>query len=314
MNSNTDEKNRLKRAATIASVALAISLSLLKTFGALYTGSLAVLSSMIDSLADIFASSITFIAVKISSKPADSNHRYGHGKVEAVSALIQSAFVAGSGIFVMYDGFSRMLKPVTIEQTGAGILIMSVSLIATLALIVFQKYVAQKTRSQAIAADSAHYTVDVVTNVSIILTLIVVKLFHISWFDTLTAFTVSSYLIYNAYKLARDALALLTDKELGEEIRLNIKKIVLSHDFAKGIHDLRTRDLGGIFMFEFHLELDGDLSLYQAHEYTDAVEASLLRVYPGAQIIIHEDPAGLAEDRLDHKIICSGPDASDCLL
>lgn len=99
---------------------------------------------MIDSLADIFASSITFIAVKISSKPADSNHRYGHGKVEAVSALIQSAFVAGSGIFVMYDGFSRMLKPVTIEQTGAGILIMSVSLIATLALIVFQKYVAQR--------------------------------------------------------------------------------------------------------------------------------------------------------------------------
>lgn len=314
MSLNPEESRKLKKIATIASVSLAISLSLLKMFGALYTGSLAVLSSMIDSMADIFASSVTFIAVKISSQPADSNHRYGHGKAEAISALIQSAFVAGSGIFVMYDGISRFIKPIQVEQTGIGIVIMLISLISTLALIAFQKYVTSHTASQAIAADSAHYAVDVATNLSIIITLIVVKILDWNWFDTLTAFVVSAYLLYNAYKLARDAIGLLTDKELDDKIRLNIKKIVLSHDFTHGIHDLRTRDLGGEYMFEFHLELDGTLSLYQAHTYTDEVEKALLKAYPNAQIIIHEDPAGLDEDRLDHKIRCSNPNASDCLL
>lgn len=219
-----EESKKLKKTATAASVALAVSLSLLKMFGALYTGSLAVLSSMIDSLADIFASSVTFIAVKISSQPADSNHRYGHGKAEAISALIQSVFVAGSGIFVMYDGISRFITPVKVEQTGIGIAIMLISLFGTLALIAFQKYVTRHTASQAIEADSAHYTVDVATNLSIIVTLVVVKFLGWSWFDTLTAFAVSAYLLYNAYKLARDAVGLLTDRELDDEIRLNIKK------------------------------------------------------------------------------------------
>lgn len=314
MPSDLEKNNRLKKTATIASISLAVSLCLLKTFGALYTGSLSLLSSMIDSLADIFASSITFIAVRISSKPADSEHRYGHGKAEAISALIQSAFVAGSGMFVMYDGIRRLITPTPIEKTGIGILIMLISLIATTVLIAFQKYVTRKTNSQAISADSAHYTVDVVTNLSIILTLIAVEIFHVSWFDTLTAFAVSAYLIYNAYKLARDAVAVLTDCELSSEIRMNIKKIVLNCPFAKGIHDLRTRDLGGAYMFEFHLELDGNLSLYQAHEYTDLVEKEVKKAYPDSQVIIHEDPAGLQEDRLDHKIICENPNDTDCLL
>lgn len=292
----------LKKNAAIASISLSVGLSLLKTFGALYTGSLAVLSSMIDSLADIFASSITFIAVKFSSKPATADHRYGYGKAEALSALIQSAFIAGSGIFVMYDGFSRIFYPRQLEQTDIGILIMVISLIATIALILFQKYVTKRTASQAISADSAHYTVDVLTNISIIISLVVVKLFQISWFDTLTAFVISSYLLKNAYHLASDAVKILMDAELSDEIRLNIMNIVKESPFAKGIHDLRTRDLGGTYMFEFHLELDGELSLYAAHDLTDLIEEDILAAYPNAQIIIHQDPAGIKEERLDQKI------------
>ncbi len=300
---NQEQTNRLKKIATIASVSLAVSLSLLKTFGALYTGSLAVLSSLIDSLADIFASSITFIAVKYSSRPASDNHRYGYGKAEALSALIQSAFIAGSGIFVMYDGFSRLISPVTLEKTDTGILIMVISLVATLGLIFFQKYVTRRTTSQAISADSAHYTVDVLTNASIILSLLVVKIFNIGWFDTLTAFIISSYLLFNAYKLARDAITLLMDTELSDDIRTNIIRIVRTCPFTKGIHDLRTRDLGGTYMFEFHLELDGNLSLYDAHDLTDMVEDEILEAYPNSQIIIHQDPAGIKEKRLDHIIL-----------
>ena len=292
----------LKKKATIASVALAVSLSLLKLFAALYTGSLAVLSSMIDSLADIFASSVTFIAVKFSSKPASYEHRYGYGKAEALSALIQSAFVAGSGMFVLYDGISRLITPRPLEEAGVGIIIMVISLVATLGLILFQKHVCRLTASQAISADSAHYSVDVASNAAIILTLVVVKLFGINWFDTLTAFAVSGYLLFNAYKLAAAAIATLMDRELSEEIRQQIQDIVGKCEGVLGMHDLRSRDLGGAYMFEFHLELDGNLPLYKAHEYTDMVEEAVIRQFPNSQVIIHEDPAGLKENRLDHKL------------
>ena len=284
---NNEQITALKKKATLASVSLAITLSLLKTFGALYTGSLSVLTSMIDSLADIFASSVTYIAVKVSSKPASRNHRYGYGKAEALSALIQSAFVAGSGIFVLYDGISRLITPRPLEAAGIGIIIMVISLISTLALIMFQKRVCRITLSQAICADSAHYTVDVITNAAIILTLIMVKLFDISWFDTLTAFVVSSYLLINAYKLARDAVAMLLDHELPDSIRDRVREIVLEEDGVRGMHDLRTRDLGGAYLFEFHLELDGNLPLYEAHEHADRVEAAITHCFPGAQVIIH---------------------------
>lgn len=303
MSSLTPQKsNKLKNAAALGSVSLAVLLTIIKTIGVIYTGSLAVLSSMIDSLADLFASSITFIAVRFSSQPADCQHRYGHGKAEALSALIQSAFIAGSGIFVMYDGINRFINPRPLIETGIGIGVMLISLVLTIILIIFQKYVAARTHSQAISADSTHYTVDVVTNISIILTLFIVKTFDVSWFDTLTALIVSAYLLINAYRLAQNAVALLMDKELDADIRENIQKIVLSSAHVRGMHDLRTHDLGTGYMFEFHLELDGQLTLDVAHQYTDEVEKALQRVYPDAQMIIHQDPAGLHENRLDHRL------------
>lgn len=300
--SEKEAQNRLKRAASTASVALAAALTLLKVAAAVYTGSLAVLSSMIDSLADIFALSITFVAVKFASMQATDDHRYGFGKAEAISALVQSAFVAGSGIFVLYDGIMRLFMRKTVGDPDFGIVVMVISLAATTALILFQKYVAKRTNSLAIAADSAHYTVDVVTNLAIIATLVVVKLFEIYWFDTVTALAVAGYLLLNAYKLACGAVSVLTDAELSDDIRKKVCRIVMENPFSQGIHDLRTRDLGGAYMFEFHLELDGDLPLSAAHEMTEAVEDNLLDEFPNAQIIIHQDPVGVKEERLDHKL------------
>ena len=300
--SEKEAQNKLKRAALAASVALAAALTLLKVAAAVYTGSLAVLSSMIDSLADIFASSITFVAVKFASMQATDDHRYGFGKAEAISALVQSAFVAGSGIFVLYDGIMRLFMRKTVGDPDFGIVVMVISLAATTALILFQKYVAKRTNSLAIAADSAHYTVDVVTNLAIIATLVVVKVWGIYWFDTVTALAVAGYLLLNAYKLACGAVSVLTDAELSDDIRKKVCRIVMENPFSQGIHDLRTRDLGGAYMFEFHLELDGDLPLSAAHEMTETVEDNLLDEFPNAQIIIHQDPVGVKEDRLDHKL------------
>ena len=247
---------------------------------------------MIDSMADLFASSITFIAVRISSQPADLRHRYGHGKAEALSALVQAAFITGSGCFISQP----------LPQADFGLLVMVISLILTIILISFQKYVAVRTASKAINADAAHYSVDVITNLSIIITLLVVKFFGLEWFDTITAIAISSYLLYSSYKLAYDAVALLMDKELDDSIRDNIAKIALSCDHICGLHDMRTHDLGSHYMIELHLELDGNLSLSAAHQYTDNVETELQKAYPGAQIIIHQDPSGLFENRLDDSL------------
>lgn len=298
----TEQQNKLKKAAAAGSVCLAVFLTLIKTAGVFYTGSLAVLSSMIDSLADLFASSVTYFAVRVSAQPADFSHRYGHGKAEALSALIQSAFIMGSGLFVMYDGINRFITPAPLTQTSFGIAVMAVSLALTLILIFFQRHVAERTRSQAIRADAAHYTVDVATNVSIILSLVVVKVFDASWFDTVTALVISVYLIANARKLAKEAVAMLMDKELGNGIREKLRRLVLSCDHVEGMHDLRTRDLGGQYMFELHLELDGNLSLFEAHRYSDEVETKIKEIFPGSQVIIHQDPAGLYEKRLDEEI------------
>ena len=295
-------QNKLKKQAAAASVALAVFLTLLKTAGVFYTGSLAVLSSMIDSLADLFASSVTYVAVRVSSQPADKTHRYGHGKAEALSALLQAAFISGSGLFVLYDGICRLITPTSLTQTSFGITIMFISLLLTFGLILFQRHVAAQTNSQAIRADAAHYTVDIVTNASIILTLLIVTFFEIGCFDTFTAVAIALYLIANAYKLANDALALLMDKELSSEIREQLQKLILSCGHVEGVHDLRTRDLGGQYMFELHLELDGNLPLFKAHEYADNVEEKIREVFPGAQIIIHQDPAGLYEQRLDAEL------------
>ena len=299
----TEEKNKhLKKIATFASVGLSVGLTLLKMFAAFYTGSLAILSSLIDSLADIFASSITLIAVKYSSKPASFGHRYGYGKAESISALVQAAFIAGSGIFVLYDGICRLFEPKPMTEVGLGMVVMLISLVATIFLISFQKYVAKKTNSIAIEADSEHYSVDVITNISIIITLALVSWLKLDWIDTLTACFVALFLLSNAFKLAKRAVATLTDAELGADIRKKVCEIVMEFPFSKGIHDLRTRDLGGAYMFEFHLELDGDLPLSAAHELTELVEDNIHDAFPNAQIIIHQDPVGHEERRLDREL------------
>lgn len=299
---NKEDLNRLKRLAATLSVSLAVALCFLKIFGSIYTGSLAILSSLIDSLADVFASSLSFVAIKFSTRPASLEHRYGYGRAESISALAQSAFIAGSGLFVMYDGITRIISPAPLEQTDFGIMVMTISLLATLALIAFQKYVTKKTASPAIKADSAHYTVDVLTNLSIIISLLVVKFLGINWFDILTAFVISAYLIFNAYKLAAEAVSALTDRELSPEIRQKVIDIVNNSDGIKGYHDFRSRDLGGTYFFEIHLELDGNLTLNITHQLTDKVEEAIKRQFPEAQVIIHQDPYGLRENRLDYTI------------
>ena len=293
---------KLKNLAAVLSISIAALLSLVKAAAVFYTGSLSILSSMIDSLADVLSSLITYVAVCISDRPVSERHRYGYGKAEAVSALVQAAFIAGSAGFILYDGVMRFIHPVVVEQTILGISIMLFSLVLTLGLIIFQRYVVKHTNSKAIEADSAHYTVDVLSNFSVILSLLVVRYFHWQWFDILTAALIAIYLAFNAVHLAYDALNEITDAEVDEAIKQDIINIITSVDGVKGFHDLRTRVSGARMFIEIHLELDGQLSLFKTHTIADMVEEKIMASYPQAQIIIHQDPYGIKENRLDNQI------------
>lgn len=294
--------NTLKNLAVIFGVILSVTLILVKLFAFIKSGSLAVFSSLIDSVTDLFASTVSFLAVYFSSKPASINHRYGFGKTEALSALLQALFVGASGLFVIVDGIKRLINPVEINQIDIAIYIMVFSIISTLFLVLFQTYVAKKTNSLAIKADRAHYVVDFLTNSTVIISLICVHFFGFYLFDVIAGLFISVYLLYNAYSLAKESIDLITDRELSNDIRENIKHIVLETDGVLGMHDFRSRSLGDIYFVELHLELDGNISLYSAHDLTNIVEKKITESYPNSQILIHQDPYGVNEERIDHKL------------
>lgn len=301
MSSNNND-NKLKKTATIASVGTAVLLVIVKAIAAFFTGSLSVLSSMADSLADVFSSLISYIAVHYAAKPLSVEHRYGYGKAESVSALLQAAFIVGSAGFILYDGIYRFIYPQKVNDTTLGIGVMLFCLFCTALLVLFQRYVIRKTKSQAIAADSLHYVVDILSNLSVIISLLIVKYVHWEWFDILTAIAISLYLIYNAWKLALEALQEITDKELNADIKENIIRLMCSVEGVLGCHDLRSRVSGSRWFVEIHLEFDGNKTLTETHSLADLAEHKVLEVYPQIQLIVHQDPHGLKENRIDNTI------------
>lgn len=296
------EPRRLRRWAAVASLTLATLLALLKLVAAVATGSLAVLSSLIDSLADIVASSITFVSVQISQQPPDRGHRFGHGKAESLSALAQAALVAGSATFVLIDAVRRLGDPQPVQATGLALGVMAVAIVTTLALVRFQLQVVKATGSPAIDADSVHYRADLLTNFSIVASLLLTRQFGWLWLDPVMGAAVALYLGWHAYRIGSGAVKVLMDHELPLATRDQIKAIVLGHPEVQGLHDLRTRESGTTQFIELHVELDGRMELNSAHEITDTIEAELFAAFPAAEVILHQEPAGLEDTRLDDRI------------
>src|SRR6266576_2031781 len=151
--------DRLRRLATYASVTVAAWLE---------TGSVALLSSLVDSLLDAAASVVTLVAVRHAMSPADREHRFGHGKAEPLAVLGQSAFITGSAMLLLAEAVRRLLWPVPVENPPAGIGVMIFSIVLTIGLVLFQRYVLRRTGSIAITADELHYRGDLVLNLSVI--------------------------------------------------------------------------------------------------------------------------------------------------
>ncbi len=283
------------RLATVAAVASALMLLGLKTWAYFATHSVALLSSLADSALDLMASALNFMAVRFSLTPADDAHRFGHGKAEPLSALGQAAFVAGSGVLIVVEAVSRFLAPAAVLNSGLGIAVSAASIVVTLALVSFQRMVVKRTGSLAITADSLHYTGDLLLNGSVIVALALSSIGNFPWADPVFGLVISAFILVNAVRIATHAVAALMDRELPEDDRARILAIAVRHPKVRHVHELRTRSSGAQKFIQMHLVLDHTLSLLDAHRIADDVEKAVEAAFPGADIIIHEDPEGVAE-------------------
>lgn len=292
----------LMRMATYASVSVAAILIIAKLVAWSLTGSVAMLSTLVDSLLDGLASVVTLIAVRHSLMPADREHRFGHGKAEALAALAQAAFVTGSAVIVIFHAGTRLFQPQQITATNIGISVMVGSIILTLALVFFQTYVVKRSNSLAINADSLHYKGDLLINLAVLAALVLVPLLDAPFIDPLTGAAIAVYLLFGAWRILAEALDMLMDRELPEEERQRIRDIASRHKDVCSLHELRTRRSGSDVFIQMHLELDGDMSLMEAHVISDQVELEIRTAFEGAEVLIHQDPEGLEEAHAQVKL------------
>lgn len=290
---------RLMRRATYAAVAVAGSLVAIKLVAYVLTGSVALLSSLVDSALDTAASIVNLIAVRQALTPADEEHRFGHGKAEPLAGLGQAAFIAGSSIFLLFEAASRLFDPEPVQNGWVGITVMVVAIVATLALVAYQKYVVRKTNSIAVNADSLHYTGDILINGSVIVSILLATLLDFPYADPLFAIGIAGYLLWNARAIFLGSLDLLMDREFPEEDRTRILAIARDHPNVHDAHDLRTRSSGQQQFIQLHLEMDRDLSLVKAHAIAERAESRIREAFPQADVIIHQDPVGIVEAHHD---------------
>lgn len=293
---------RLNDLAAIASVGVAAILIGAKLAIWIVTGSVAILGSLVDSGIDALASVVTFISIRQAAQPPDRAHRYGHGKAEAIGAFVQAGFVLGSAFFLASEAVRRLLSPQPLEQSGLGIAVLLLASLLTAALLGLQRYVVRRTGSIAIRADSLHYRSDLFMNLAVIATLVLTEATGSMLIDPLFGLGLVVVLLLSAFGVARQSLDMLMDRELPAAQRAYIRRLALEHPGTHDVHDLRTRRAGADVFIELHLELDGQLSLEQAHAITHEVEARIRAAFPAADITVHQEPAGLADARLDAQI------------
>ncbi len=281
---------RLMRLATFAALATALTLALAKAIAWWLSGSVSLLAGLTDSLLDGAASLLNLIAVHYALRPADEDHRYGHGKAEALAGLGQALFIGASALLVGSYAIDRLLHPEPIGAPALGIAVMLLSLALTIALLLFQNHVVKLTGSTAIRADSLHYRSDLLLNSSILLALVLASY---GWpqLDAIFGIAIALYIFWSAISIAREAATVLMDKELDPQISAQMHSLACAVPGVLGVHDLRTRLSGTHWFVQLHVELPGELSLQEAHCLCDQVEAAIRAEFPRAEVLVHADPS-----------------------
>jgi ferrous-iron efflux pump FieF len=292
-----DKAGTLMRRATYASLAVAAVMILIKLAAWLLTDSVSLLSSLIDSLLDATSSLVNLLAVQQALVPADREHRFGHGKAEPLASLGQAAFITGSAVLLMVEALQHFFSPQPVSNTGFGIVVMVFAVAVTLGLVGYERYVIRRTGSLVVSADEFHYRSDLVLNGSVILSLLATRFLGWVYLDPLFGAAIGLWIVYGAWGVAKKALTQLMDQELPDGDRARIRQIALDHPQVKSVHDLRTRASGPTAFIQIHLEMDGGLTLTEAHRISDTVEAEILAAFPRAEVMIHQDPEGVEEPR-----------------
>ncbi|MDP6436472.1 MAG: cation diffusion facilitator family transporter [Gammaproteobacteria bacterium] len=287
----------LQRAASYASIGVALVLVIAKIWAWQETNSVSILSSLVDSFLDVLASSITMIGVRVALQPADSEHRFGHGKSEGLVALTQAIIITLSAVYVLLEAVQRLTSPMSISKPEIGIGVMAVSIGLTAALLIFQRMVVKRTNSMAISADAMHYRSDLLVNLGVMIAIPLTAWTGLTLIDPIVGIAIAVYILWGTYDVGRDALDVLLDRELPYQERALIEATAMAHAKVLGFHDLRTRYSGQHHFIQFHLELDPDTTLLDTHIILDEVEDTVRELYPEAELIVHADPLGFQERR-----------------
>lgn len=283
------EHSRLLRLATRASLTLAVGLIIAKSVAWWISGSVSLLAGLTDSMLDGAASFLNLLAVHYALRPADDDHRYGHGKAEALSGMAQALFIAVSGVLIAFQAVERIRNPETLGTPLVGMVVMVVSIVLTLALLKLQHKVVKETGSAAIRADSLHYRSDLLLNASILLAL---SLAYYGWqqLDAYFGLAIAGYIFWSAVRIARETVSVLMDEELPPDVSTRMLELACNVPGVLGAHDLRTRISGNRWFVQLNLELPGSLTLSAAHALCDQVEDAIHQRYPKAEVLVHADP------------------------
>jgi ferrous-iron efflux pump FieF len=298
MTMGRDEAGRLMRWASIASMSVAVILIAAKTAAWLLTDSVSMLSSLVDSSLDLVSSLITFVAIRQALVPADEEHRFGHGKAEALAGMAQAGFIAASAGGVALTVIDRFQHPHPVRDEQIGVVVSAIAVVLTVALMAFQKLVMRRTQSLAVAADRAHYAADLVTNISVGIGLLLSSYWREPMIDVVVALGVATYLVVGAWGIGRTSIDVLMDRELPEEERQRILEIVRRHPGVRNVHDLRTRSGGLTKFIQLHVVFQPNMSLGRAHVMGDSIEAEILQAFADAEVILHIDPWNDDEPRV----------------
>lgn len=288
-------RGKVAARAALASVAMAASLLGLKVWATLSTGSVAMLGSLADTALDLVASLVTLFGVWVAAQPADKDHRFGHGKAEALAALFQTVLISVSAAGIAWRAALRLQAPVAPEAPELGIGVSIVAMAATLALVAYQRRAVKRTGSIAIQTDQLHYQSDLLLNGAVIAALGFERYLGLLGADAAFGLAIAGYLAWGAFSAARHAVDMLMDKEWDDSRRERIKAIVAANPEVHGIHELKTRTSGATDFIQFHVWVEGDMTVTRAHDIMDKLEDAVLAEFPGAEVLIHVDPAGHSE-------------------
>ncbi len=286
----------LTRSAAWASIVTAVFLVAIKLWASWRTGSTAMLGSLADTALDLVASVATLVGVWVAAQPADENHRFGHGKAEALAAIFQVMLITLSAGGIALRAITHLVEGRETASAEAGIAVSLVAIVATLALLAWQRHVIARTRSIAIRTDHLHYQSDVYLNLSVIAALVLDQYLGFGAADPLFGLGIAAWLAWGAWRAGGEALDHLMDKEWPDERREEFLAVLARHPDIRGVHDLRTRTSGAHEFVQFHMAVDPHLTIVEVHALMDEVEARIAREFPGVEVLIHPDPQGLVNE------------------